>query len=100
MSMSPPTQPAPTEALGPKAGRALRLPRLAVLVEALFSRPQRPIVLGLLGAVAGLGLAAVGVFHPAPRDLNALPPGDVALVNQQPILMSDFINETQSATGG
>jgi hypothetical protein len=78
----------------------LRLPRLAVLVDALFSRPQRPIVLGLLGAVAGLGLAVVGVFHPAPRDSSALPPGDVALVNQQPILMSDFINETQSATGG
>lgn len=98
--MSHPTQPAPTDAFGRKAGRALRLPRASVVAAALLSRPQRPMVLGMLAALAGFGLTGVGVFHPAPKAFSAPPPGDVALVNDQPILMSDFITEVQNATGG
>jgi hypothetical protein len=74
--------------------------RLAGFTTMLLAAPQRRPVLALIAAVAGVALAAAGVFHPAPRDLTAVPPGDVALVNQQPILMSDFIDETQTATGG
>ncbi len=67
---------------------------------ALLARPQRRLALALAAAATGLALAAAGVFHPAPRDLTSVPPGDVALVNQQPILMSDFVDETQSTAGG
>jgi hypothetical protein len=65
-----------------------------------LARPERRLALALASAATGLALAAAGIFHPAPRDLTSVPPGDVALVNQEPILMSDFIEETQTATGG
>ena len=69
------------------------------LTASLSSRPRRPVVLALAAGMIGLGIAAFGVFHPAPRDQTAVPAGDVALVNGQPVLMSDFITETESATG-
>jgi hypothetical protein len=87
--MSPPTIEAP-----------LKRRRGAELRAALLARPQRRLALALAAAATGLALAAAGVFHPAPRDLTSVPPGDVALVNQQPILMSDFVDETQSTAGG
>jgi len=62
-------------------------------------RPARPVVLALAAAVLGLGVAGVGLLHPVHRDLAAVPPGDVALVNQEPILMSDYISETEQAYG-
>lgn len=63
-------------------------------------RLDRPAALGLLASAVGLGFAVLGIFHPAPpRDVSAVPAGVVALVNGQPILMSDFIDETQKAIG-
>jgi hypothetical protein len=65
----------------------------------LLSRPRRPAALLALACVAGLGIGAAGVVRPAHHDLTYVPPGDVALVNQEPILMSDFITETRAITG-
>lgn len=56
--------------------------------------------LGVLGAVGGLALALGAIFHPAPKDMEVVPAGDVALVNGQPILMSDFIEETEKIVSG
>lgn len=81
-------------------GKGRRPPALSAVLAGLLGPSRRPVALGLAAAVAGLVVAGFGVFHPAPRDLTAAPPGDVALVNQQPILMSDFIDETQNAIGG
>ena len=60
--------------------------------------PQRPIALALAAAAAGLIAAMIGLLHPVHRDLTSVPPGDVALVNQEPILMSDFISQTEQTT--
>lgn len=65
---------------------------------ALASRPRRTVALPVAGIVIGLAAAALGMLRPASRALTAVPPGYVALVNQEPILMSDFIAETQSLT--
>jgi len=46
----------------------------------------------------GLIIAGIGLFHPAARALTQVPPGFVALVNQQGILMSDFISQTATET--
>jgi hypothetical protein len=89
----------------PPAGRRfgmIRKPRGALfagLGGALSRRPQRPVVLALAAAVIGLGLAGAGLIRPAERDMTSVPPGDVALVNQEPILMSDFITEAENALG-
>jgi len=65
---------------------------------ALISRSRRTGALPIAGILVGLGAAALGLLRPAPRVLTIVPPGYVALVNQEPILMSDFIAETQSLT--
>ena len=75
----------------------LRAPWLVRWGAAASRRPARPVLLTVAAAVVGLGAAAIGVLHPAYRDLTAVPPGDVALVNQEPVLMSDFISETEQA---
>ena len=74
------------------AGRIprLSLPRLAAA--------QRRVMLPLAGMVAGLCIAGVGLFHHAPETLTTVPAGYVALVNQQGILMSDFISQTATET--
>ena len=67
-------------------------------LAALAARSQRTAALPVAAVVAGLVLAALGLLRPAPRTLGSVPPGYVALVNQQPILLSDFIHEVQSRT--
>jgi hypothetical protein len=75
-------------------------PRRFGRLLALFgSRAQRSLALPALGAVIGLLIAAFGLFRPAPRPITAVPPGYAALVNQRPILMSDFMNQTQVEAG-
>jgi len=64
-----------------------------------MQEPRRALVLALVAALAGLCVAAAALFHPVDRSATTLPPGDVALVNQQPILMSDFINEVEAIAG-
>lgn len=57
------------------------------------SRPRRSIALPLAGVALGLIAAGVSVFHKAPAPSTRVPGGYVALVNQQGILMSDFISQ-------
>jgi len=96
---APTNSPAEAATASPKAhGR--RLAALGAAIAAIFTtRPLRPVALALLAGVTGLAVAVAGLFHPAKRDLTAVPPGYVALVNQEPILMSDFISETEQAEG-
>ncbi len=69
------------------------------LCAALATRPQRSLALPACGIGIGLAVACLGLFRPAPQPITAVPPGYVALVNQQGILASDFITQTESETG-
>ena len=113
MSMSPPTDsPAPSPVLprqGPapaRPGAGVKKPRgqwisklLGRIGASLSVRPQRPITLAFVAAFAGLAVAGAGLLHPAAKDMTTVPPGAVALVNQKPILMSDFMAETEMVAG-
>jgi hypothetical protein len=59
---------------------------------------QRQVALPVAGMLAGLIVVGVGLLHHAPQSLTAVPAGYVALVNQQGILMSDFISQTATET--
>ncbi|HEX4098882.1 MAG TPA: peptidyl-prolyl cis-trans isomerase [Caulobacteraceae bacterium] len=74
-------------------------PRRTPLLARLPKGPQRPVALLMVTATIGMAAGAAGVLRPAHRDLTYVPPGDVALVNQEPILMSDFMTETQAVAG-
>lgn len=52
-----------------------------------------------LGAVVGLALAGVALFTAKGTASHSLPPEDVALVNNQPILMADFIGQVEAVYG-
>jgi parvulin-like peptidyl-prolyl isomerase len=69
-----------------------------VLLRQWIGPAQRHVALPLAGMLAGLIVAGVGLFHHASRALTQVPPGYVALVNQQGILMSDFISQTATET--
>jgi len=75
-----------------------RLRRIAprALLRAWILGPRRGVALALAGIAAGLIAAGVVVFHPAARRSTAVPGGYVALVNQQGVLMSDFISQTST----
>lgn len=70
--------------------------RLAAFGALLARRPQRPVALAFAAAAVGLIAAEVGPLRPAGRALDQVPPGDVALVNGEPILMSDFLKDTET----
>jgi hypothetical protein len=70
------------------------------LITELAAPARRSIALPVAGMVIGLVLAAVGMFRRAPTLYTSVPPGYVALVNQQGILMSDFISQTATETEG
>lgn len=59
----------------------------------------RSMVLCGIGAVAGLAIAGVGLFSARGTATHSVPPEDVALVNQRPILRSDFVTQLESETG-
>ena len=113
MSMSPPTDspaaPAatlrqrvapPKPAAGAKKPRGQFVSRLfAGLGASLTRRPQRPATLAFVAAFVGLAVAGASLLHPAPKDMTSVPAGAVALVNQKPILMTDFMSETETAAG-
>ncbi|HEX4024215.1 MAG TPA: peptidyl-prolyl cis-trans isomerase [Steroidobacteraceae bacterium] len=56
--------------------------------------PRRGLALPLAGIAVGLIAAGAAVFRKAPHPITRVPEGYVALVNQQGILMSDFISQT------
>lgn len=69
------------------------------LLPALILRPERALALPAAGAVIGLAIAGIGLFHAATRPPRAVPAGYAALVNGEPILMSDYIQEVQDGAG-
>ena len=69
-----------------------------------FGRPDevnfpRAMALYALGALVGLGIAGYGLFTAQGTATRGVPPEDVALVNQRPVLRSDFITQLESETG-
>jgi hypothetical protein len=61
--------------------------------------PLRSLILYSIGALTGLGIAGYGLFTAAGTSTRTVPPEDMALVNQRPILRSDFMTQLESETG-
>jgi parvulin-like peptidyl-prolyl isomerase len=59
----------------------------------------RSMILCALGAVVGLAIAGVGLFSARGTATHSVPPEDIALVNQRPVLRSDFVTQLESETG-
>ncbi|HEY6924771.1 MAG TPA: peptidylprolyl isomerase [Steroidobacteraceae bacterium] len=59
----------------------------------------RSMVLCAAGAVIGLIIAGIGLFSARGTATHNVPPEDIALVNQRPVLRSDFITQLESETG-
>ncbi|HEY5410893.1 MAG TPA: peptidyl-prolyl cis-trans isomerase [Caulobacteraceae bacterium] len=68
------------------------------LLVMLARPPYRPMALALIAAVAGLCAAGFDLSRAAHADATSVPPGDVALVNGEPILTQDFITQTEQET--
>jgi hypothetical protein len=68
------------------------------LLRTWATPPVRGVWLALAGIALGLIAAGIAVFHKAPRTATRVPAGYVALVNQQGVLMSDFISQTATET--
>jgi hypothetical protein len=58
----------------------------------------RSITLFSLGSAIGLGIAGYGLFTAKGTVIHHVPPENVALVNQRPILRTDFIAQTETET--
>jgi hypothetical protein len=56
-------------------------------------------VLYALGTLVGLGIAGYGLFTARGTVTRGVPPEDVALVNQRPVLRSDFVAQLETETG-
>lgn len=63
------------------------------------ANPTRSLILLAIGAVLGLLIAGFGLFTAKGTAMRGLPPEDVALVNQRPILRSDFVTQTEGFYG-
>ncbi len=61
--------------------------------------PRRAFILLALGAIIGLAIAGFGLFSAKGTTMRGLPAEDVALVNQQPILTSDFVSQVETVYG-
>ena len=60
---------------------------------------RRAVLLYAAGALAGLGIAGYGLFTASGTTTHSVPPEDMALINQRPILRSDFITQLETETG-
>ena len=60
------------------------------------SHPRRALILCGIGAAIGLGIAGFGLFTAKGTVTNVVPPEDVALVNQRPILQTDYTAQLES----
>jgi hypothetical protein len=58
--------------------------------------PARSMVCLAIGTVVGLGIAGYGLFTSKGTITHAVPPENVALVNQRPILRTDFIAQAEA----
>jgi hypothetical protein len=69
--------------------------RLARLLNSIGRRPLRTLAFPAVGATLGLILAGFGLFKLAPAPVVTVPPGYAALVNERPILISDFMKQLE-----
>jgi parvulin-like peptidyl-prolyl isomerase len=60
------------------------------------SHVRRSMVLLALGALLGLAIAGYGLFTAKGTRSQSVPPEDLALVNNRPILRSDFMTQVQT----
>jgi len=62
------------------------------------SKPQarRSMAFLALGALIGLGIAGYGLFTAKGTRSHTVPPEDLALINNRPILRSDFMTQVQT----
>ena len=60
---------------------------------------RRSIMLCAIGAVGGLIVAGAGLFTAQGTRIAGVPAEDVAMVNQVPILMSDYVANLRAAKG-
>ena len=58
--------------------------------------PLRSMILFALGTMLGLGIAGYGLFTAQGTVTHRVPPENVALVNNRPILRTDFIAQTET----
>lgn len=58
--------------------------------------PARSLVFLAIGTLIGLGIAGYGLFTAKGTVTHTVPPENVALVNQRPILRTDFIAQTEA----
>ena len=59
----------------------------------------RSMVLCAAGAIVGLVIAGIGLFSARGTATHNVPPEDIALVNQRPVLRSDFVTQLENETG-
>ena len=81
---------APESPSPPSAGRFWDFKRV---------NPLRSMICFGLGAGIGLGIAGFGLFTAKGTATHVVPPENVALVNQRPILRTDFIAQTEAELG-
>ena len=67
--------------------------------SALAPNARRSLILCAIGAVAGLGLAGMGLFTAQGTRTLHVPPEDIALVNGVPILVSDYETQVRDLYG-
>ena len=60
---------------------------------------RRSLIMLACGAVIGLAIAGFGLFTAKGTEVKTVPPEDAALVNQKPIIISDFVTQLQSEFG-
>ncbi len=58
--------------------------------------PRRSLLLLAIGAITGIAIAGYGLFTAKGTRVHGVPPEAIALVNQRPILRSDFITQVQT----
>lgn len=61
--------------------------------------PTRSLLMMTFGAVLGLAIAGFGLFTAKGSTSNQVPPEDVALVNNRPVLVSDFVAQVEAENG-
>ena len=71
----------------------------AAALSRLAQPSHRPMALALAAALIGLAAAGVALSQKTHRDAASMPSNDVALVNGEPVLMEDFISQTEKETG-
>lgn len=65
----------------------------------LHPGPRRGLLLNAAGAVIGLAVAGYGLFTAKDTQTAIIPPEDVALVNNRPILVADYETQLQTLYG-